>query len=241
MPALVAWLALCLALYWAQRLVADLGRWKMNEKTAAVHKEDLLRGVKLFETFGEDQIDALASVLEPQWYDEGGVIRHFRSALDILEVFYEIRKDFYAKRKAHKLADLQASCDAGGRRFKLTRRATTTAPARIRSLTPTAEVVFSCGRLSACGRVENRSSTRAAVEGEANSASASSAARAFAVYHAPRQAVHLRFVAMWYENSCKCLGAIAARLQSDCHHAHERGATGLTLHRYLGGHLIGLG
>ena len=42
-PALVAWLALCLALYWAQRLVADLGRWKMNEKTAAVHKEDLLR------------------------------------------------------------------------------------------------------------------------------------------------------------------------------------------------------
>ena len=42
-PALVAWLALCLALYWAQRLVADLGHWKMNEKTAAVHKEDLLR------------------------------------------------------------------------------------------------------------------------------------------------------------------------------------------------------
>ena len=77
----------------------------------------------------------------------------------------------------------EASCVAGGR-FKLTRRATTTepsvrtcsdAPTCCRLFTATAELVISSGWLSACDRLENRSSTRALVDGEANSASASSA------------------------------------------------------------------
>mmetsp|Transcript_10597 Transcript_10597/g.33873 ORF Transcript_10597/g.33873 Transcript_10597/m.33873 type:complete len:301 (+) Transcript_10597:87-989(+) len=37
------WLAVCLALYAAQRVLARALRWKMNEKVAATHKEDLLR------------------------------------------------------------------------------------------------------------------------------------------------------------------------------------------------------
>ena len=42
-PALGAWLALCLGLYWSQRAVAKHFHWKMHEKTAATHKEDILR------------------------------------------------------------------------------------------------------------------------------------------------------------------------------------------------------